>query len=330
MGTSNTTSGRGGRGRAILRRAGRVGKVSIVGLFAVLVLNGAAAKPKAKKGGAWFNARNFVAFPLADDAALPTDPAALTRSITRGWKRSPLNLANAPADPIVLAGRFPSLDAMRVDLSNVEFDSKRKSAKVADKAKTLRTLGVADLQLSASPVRVGPSRLSFGVAASDATFAVKRDRAGKPLMTMTDARAGRVEFAMTKADVERLLLHSARENAAKLGFNVTDVKLAISADSDREARGELDVRTKFAFIGANLHFTGRVTIADDMTARVTDLTCEGDDVLGPVVVGLLRPALAKVNNQTKPVVAFPSTKLKLTDVRLSVDDTIRVTAAFGR
>ena len=67
-----------------------------------------------------------------------------------------------------------------------------------------------------------------------------------------------------------------------------------------------------------------------MNAKLTGLTCDGDEALGPLIVGLLRPALAKHNNETRPLVSFPAGgKLQLRDVGVRVDDSLHLTAAFG-
>ena len=91
----------------------------------------------------------------------------------------------------------------------------------------------------------------------------------------------------------------------------------------------LYVATTVAFIPAGMLFRAHVTVSDAMTAQISGLTCDGDEALGPLIVGLLRPALAKYNGNTRPLVSFPAGKMKLHDVAVHVDDGLHLRAAFG-
>jgi hypothetical protein len=66
-----------------------------------------------------------------------------------------------------------------------------------------------------------------------------------------------------------------------------------------------------------------------MNATITGISIDGDEALGPLIVGLLRPELTKHNNETRRLVAFPAGKLQLRDIAVRVDDSLHLTAAFG-
>jgi hypothetical protein len=66
-----------------------------------------------------------------------------------------------------------------------------------------------------------------------------------------------------------------------------------------------------------------------MNATLTHLQCDGDEALGPLIVGIIRPGLQKYEGKSKPVFSFPTGELQLRDVQIRTDDQIRVTALFG-
>jgi len=92
----------------------------------------------------------------------------------------------------------------------------------------------------------------------------------------------------------------------------------------------LYVGLRIALIPAGMLFRAHVSVDDKMNAKITGLTCDGDEALGPIIVGLLRPAIARYNNETRPLVSFPAGDMKLHDVGVAVDDSLHLHAEFGK
>jgi hypothetical protein len=66
-----------------------------------------------------------------------------------------------------------------------------------------------------------------------------------------------------------------------------------------------------------------------MNAKLSGLNCDGDEVLGPLIVGLLRPGLTKFEGKSRPLLSFPSPTMHLRTVQIKVDDSVHLKAAFG-
>ena len=63
---------------------------------------------------------------------------------------------------------------------------------------------------------------------------------------------------------------------------------------------------------------------------LSGLTCSGDNVLGPLISGIIRPGLKKHEGQTRPLVKFPLGTMHLRDAQIStVNETVKLTATFG-
>jgi len=59
------------------------------------------------------------------------------------------------------------------------------------------------------------------------------------------------------------------------------------------------------------------------------MSLEGEDVLGPLIAEFMRGQIVKHNNETRPLVKFPSPRMKLKDVRFKTGDSLRMEASFG-
>lgn len=311
-----------------LRRTCRAIVLCTIGIVVVLAFNGAARKPKQDRAS-WFNAtRGVLMFPLGNEG-FPQTGDDLVESLTAGWDRTPLALPEGRKS-VSAIGSPPQLKSLVIDLSGSSIDPRRKTVKPAKNAKVEGSMNVKRIELYGDAIRINESLVNLGMTADDATLDLRRDRDGKPQLALTDAAAGELTFSATQEDLAALMLAGAREGAGQMGLSVNSVRLNFEAEDDRTLNVRMRVGTKFTFIGAGLNFTARVAVDDDMNARLTNLTCTGDDVLGPIIVNFIRPGLAKVNNKQRPIVAFPGSGMKLRDLRFTVDEALHVKATFGR
>ena len=121
------------------------------------------------------------------------------------------------------------------------------------------------------------------------------------------------------------------EAASKYGVSVKSVTLKLDAENDRSIDLDLHVATKVAFVPAGMRFRAHVEIDDEMYAKLTKLQCDGDEALGPLIVGLIRPGLAKYEGKSRLVFSFPTGQLKLKDVTIQGEEDVKISAAaFAR
>jgi hypothetical protein len=148
-------------------------------------------------------------------------------------------------------------------------------------------------------------------------------------MLLSEARDASLSFEATGVDLQRILLADLRAAGSPFGLDVISTSLHLVADTDRSVSVDLQIRTKFALIPAGMHFRAHVDIDDNMNAKLSGLSCDGDEVLGPLIVGLIRPDLSQYDGRSRPLLSFPSGKMHLRDVRIRVDDSVHLNAAFG-
>ncbi|HEX8915267.1 MAG TPA: hypothetical protein VF796_23140 [Humisphaera sp.] len=277
---------------------------------------------------AWISAKSFCALPLAK-AEVPSTGGQLTDSLMTAWKVG-LALKNPAQAVTLLGGRYPAIDEMRVDLSGaVMKPGKVKGSYTEVPSATSRGMTVGRFAFVAEPMVSHKANLNVQVTGADVRFDLRKDKEGKAFLLMTDAREGTLHFDASTADLERVMLAMAQQGAAGKGITVRKVELNLRSVSARSIDAELYVHTLVGFLPAGMKFTARVDVDEQMNAKIWNLTVDGDDLLGPLVTGILRPSIKKFDGKTKPLIAFPG-DLKLRDVQIRAGERVTLDAVFGR
>ncbi len=261
---------------------------------------------------AWISAKGFCCFPLAKDD-LPRTGGQLADSMTRGWK----DVFKSPLPPSVVdieGGRYPAIDEMRVDLSRAVVNPEHKLARIGDFTASPKSLAVEHFEMVAEPMVNRKSRINLEVTGTQVRLDLQHDRDGKPMLMLADAREGSVHFDISHDDMQKLVLATARFQSSSTGVTVRSTHLDLQSIGPRSLLFDLHLSTIVGFIPAGMRFTARVDIDDKMNAKISNLDCQGDEALGPLIVGFIRPAIDKYNNTTRPLISFPSGQLHLRDV----------------
>lgn len=320
--------------RAVSHTLHRPAKALTVASVGVLMMMGVGAAPvcdtapgRAAQAKAWFDAKSICVFRLGN-GQMPQDREQLADGLLDGWSRS-IKLPDPSKAVTLEGGAYPSLDALRINLSDGEFKTGQKKDKIKLNNKVEKTLEVSHLEVRGEPLLLQKAKLNMSIVADAAQLDLERDRRGRPVMALADARSGSLEFEVSQADMQELLLKNAREMGAKYGVKVVSTKFTLTPETPRAIHASLHLSTRMGFIPAGMLFKANVVVDDAMNAKITGLTVDGDEALGPLIVGILRPALTSYNNTTRPLVSFPAGNLKLRDVAVRVDDSLHLNASFG-
>ena len=309
------------------RRAAEALTVAVCGFLLLTNLGAAAAHAAPGRDKAWFDAKSVCVFPLGA-GSMPHDSQQLVDSLAEGWTRS-IVLPDPARAVSIAGGAFPAITALTIDLSEGQLRTGRKKEKIKLSNRVEENLDVDRLEVRGQPLLLHHAKLNMSITATAAQLSMERDKKGRPLMMLANARSGTLDFDVSQKDVETLLLQNARETASKYGITVESTKVKLTPETPRSVQASLHISTKVAFIPAGMLFRAHVVVDDAMNAKITGLTVDGDEALGPIIVGLLRPALSKYNGQTRPLVSFPAGSLQLRDVAIRVDDSLHLTAKFG-
>jgi len=276
---------------------------------------------------AWFDARGVCVFPLSA-GALPQSRDELNKSLLGAWS-SALALPDPAKVISIEGGRYPAVESLRIDVSDGTMHTRKKEEKLRPDGKPQSRLGVGRFEFVGEPLLCDKARLNVNLSAEKVRLDLEHDRSGRPILLLADAQIGKLTFEATPDDLARVVLATAKEMAAPYGVDIVSTSVQIEAQTPRSVTAKLHISTRVGFIPAGMAFKAHVDIDDSMNARLTGLTVDGDEALGPLIVGLLRPGLSKYEGKTRPLISFPSREMHLHDLQIRVDDSVHLTADFG-
>jgi hypothetical protein len=296
---------------------------------AVVIAPKPAPKPATKPAtvDAWISAKDFCTLPLAEQH-VPATAGQLSESLLSAWKLG-MAIKNPAQAVTILGGRYPAVDTLRVDLSEAVIKPGGSRVTLKDATGGTRSLAVGTFAFVAEPMVAHKAPLNVLVTGDDVCFSLRTEKSGKSFLVLTDARSATLHFDAAVADLERLMLAMAREQAAKRGLVVRKVELNLRTRSPKSIDVELYCHTFVGLLPAGLKFTAHVDVDDQMNARLSNLTVDGDDLLGPLVTHFLRPAMKKHEGKTKPLVSFPG-GMTLKDVQIRGGQRITLDAVFSK
>jgi hypothetical protein len=235
------------------------------------------------------------------------------------------------AKPMIIV-RGPDLrrlDEIIVDLSGAVIDPQHRSV-IPKLSRTEPAISVHKLSISASPVKVLGSELTFNFAGSNVQFNQARAADGKVLLILHQASSGEMRMVIAREELERLIAKIAAIAAAKQGVTIDNVEVDLTSRATRILEAKVTVSVRKLFFRTNLRFSGTVTVSDDLNATVSGLRCEGDGTLAALVRAAITPHFSRMEESAFPLSALPIGEIRVNDLAIAVDDKqIVVEARFG-
>jgi hypothetical protein len=270
--------------------------------------------------------KKCISFPLVG-SELPVTKQELIEEITSGL-RGRVDIPRG-SWPVVALGNFPKFDNFIVDLTDAGIDSGRKLPKLKPRGPMEPGVRAQNFRFTAQPMRVDGAKVTLDVIARDVVLGLQRDK-GRPILVFAEAKDGKVSCETTNKDLSQIFKASANYRGKDFGLTVQKAKLTLTSENQHQVSADLKLNCLLLVVPMALHFTARVDVNNAGIAHLSNLSCDGDDVGGALIVNFIRPALKQYNNQTMPLIAFPTDKVRLHDVRVNIDgDDVKIAAAFG-
>lgn len=305
--------------------------VAAVALFWVTGDSRRAVEAARQKPRAWFDAKGAFVFPLGG-GQLPDTRQQLQESLFRGWSRH-LRLPDPDAAVQTHGGRYPAIGSLYINLAGASVKDEGEAHReppLKPTGKVERRVAVRDFRLDADELEMEKAHIDIHVSAVDARLDMQRDEKGRPMVMLADAKTAAFHFQASNKDIERILVSDLNELTQRYQVTVARADLKLTAENNRSIDLDLHLSTRVAFLPAGLRFTAHVDIDNDMYARLSHLKCEGDEALGPLIVGLIRPGLKKYEGKSRLVFSFPTGQLRLRDVKIQGGEQVKVYAEFER
>ena len=236
-----------------------------------------------------------------------------------------------PADAKIVSvtGEHPAFDSVAIDLGGGRIDS----AKHLNKP-TLGTVGqkgvsAKTLTIFAKPLRVDAGQVTVELSATQVSLNYHSDASGRLMLVPASSEKGILKLEISRADLETLILARATIAAAQQGAKITGLELKLTPRGERSLAIEVRVHAKKMMMAGVVCISGHVDIDDRLTARLSQMSCEGEGVAGKIAAGFLTPKIKQVDGRSFPLADESLNGLRLRDLRITRVDPVQVVAAFG-
>jgi hypothetical protein len=267
-------------------------------------------------------------FPLAGKT-FPTTADELEAAI-RDALAEVLTLPKPASAVAVDAPKYPEVKKLAVNLDGASVSATEPPPKPKPTGKREPGVRVARLDVSGHPIKYENSKLDMELTAKDVSFEVAKDKKGNPLAVLSDAAEGSVDAKISKADIKAIAMNVGGAAAKQQGVTLQDVDIDLKSTGPRSVAADVRVKAKKMVMSGVLHVKGRLDVDDELNATVSDLSCEGEGVIGSMAAGVVQGFLKKYNGQQVSLLAFSLGDVTLRDLKIDAKNGLHVTAKFGK
>jgi hypothetical protein len=228
----------------------------------------------------------------------------------------------------VTATMYPEVDALTVTLDGAQIRGNVPRVKLPS-GETKPALHVATLVVGGRRISSSGAAADLHLQARDVRFNRASDSSGNIVLVVESAAEGSVEVTASKRAIEAVITQVATAQAAKHGVSIDDVRLTATSRNTRTVDAEVQLRARKLFFNAAVRISASLAIDDELTAKVSGLTCSGDGPIGSLACTILNPHLQQMNGREIPLMALPLGGIRLRDVQLAAGDELKVSAQFG-
>jgi hypothetical protein len=230
---------------------------------------------------------------------------------------------------IVRGPDLQRLDEIIVDLSGAVIDPRYRPV-MPRLPKTEPAISVGRLSVSARPVKVLGSELTFDFAGSNVQLNQARASDGKVLLILHQVGSGEMRVAITRGELERLIAQIAAIAGDKQGVTIDNVQVDLRSRAARTLETKVTVTVRKLFFQTRLRLFGTIAVTDHLEATVSGLRCEGDGALAALVCAAITPRFSRMEERAFPLSALPLGEVRVNDLAIAVDDEkIVVEGRFG-
>jgi hypothetical protein len=262
-----------------------------------------------------------VMFALGGDV-FPHDNASLVAALNSG-----LVAAGLGGDAVAIEGDFPSLGALRIDLTGAQME--RQGSLHSAHGPVTGGFFARVVEIVAAPARLSEVPVQMRLHAEDCVVAFGTATDGTRVARLQKCSSGSVEASVVISDIEATLLGLARNAAAEHGAEVQSVRLAVEAKNPREVALTATAVAKAMFFTATLTIGGCCEIDAEGNARLSGITCTGDGMIANLAASKLRPRLAEWEGRAFPIAPLLPEGQRLEDVVITTGTTLTIRAPIG-
>lgn len=272
--------------------------------------------------------KGAAAFPL-DSTVAPGDLTQLKNALMAGYAVR-LDQSGATPRVTVEGDTLKALKKLKIDLSDAKVAGNYTPKAPGKALEPLGDISVERLDYVAKPLRYETHATNLTLEADDAVLSMIPDDSDKKIsLALVSANRGKARFSVKIAELQKSLVSGGRARSGA-AFAINDVEMYGSSDNPRSLEVYLRIHARVLLIPAKFRIGGRVDVDNHFNVLLSKLEVKGEDVGGALVAGLIEPKVMKYNNVLMPLVKWPGDRMKLTDFRISVGESLTIDAEFAK
>jgi len=263
-------------------------------------------------------------FPLFTNR-FPSSASDLERLLNRSLQR----LFITKEEPAMVRDKaYPDLEEISISLDGAQLpDNPQRPAAIPRNASP--ALRVDQLTVNARPFVIGQANLHLSLLARNVRFVQGADADQQLALALENAADGTLEVSITKADLGDLVAQVAQQQAGKQGITVEAATIELRPNNQHSVTAQIQLRIRKLFVSASLNLAGQLDLNDRLNLRLSGLNCTGTGAMATIACSILNPYLHKIESKEFPLMVLPIGEIHLRDVRLTVNEKVKVTAEFG-
>ena len=266
-------------------------------------------------------------FPLAGKD-FPTGTEQLKRAVA-GVLAEALSFTDKRELVSAAGGAYPNIERVRIDLSGGTVNLAKLPPRPRPVGKRDPGVKIGELEVLGQPIRIEKSQMYLRLFGRNLTFDYARDAQARPLLVLAKAQDGQVDLKIDKRDLQALLLSAASQAAKEHGITIQDLKLDLTSTGPRSVIVRADVKAKKMVMSGQIAIRGRADLNDQLVATLSDLSCDGQGVVGTMAAAFLRERLKKLEGSAFSLMALSMGDVALRDLQLKINGAVEVNARFG-
>ena len=252
----------------------------------------------------------------------PTTTPELIEALQHGLKAQGIT----PKAVEAIGDAFPALSTLRLDLSDARLT--RDCRPVKPQGEKLATATVERVEILGQPLYFEGTPLSLHLQAQGATAGLYLQN-GSGCLVLENAAAGELTLEVPVAALEAALHRLAVEGGAKQGIEIKQTKVSFTQESAGAVSFRVEVTAKIFVMSATLALTGRLDLDQELNARISGLSLDGDAMIQKLAGGFAKPHLDRLEGRTISLASFTPAGMKVRSVELNADPQLKLQAVFG-
>lgn len=232
---------------------------------------------------------------------------------------------------ITATGQYPAIDKLTIDITRATPLDHPAATWSSDPGETVSEFTVASLEITGRPFGTGVREATIEASASHCKGQFIKAADNQLALRVAGAQSGQLRISVTRENVEAAALAQAAQTARAQGVEIKSVNLTWQTQGDKTLMAQILVNAKKGFLpAANLKVKGQLQIDDSLTATISNLSVDGEGMVGSIGAGLIRPKLMQAEGMKRSLLSLPLDAIKITGVSLqATNDALTIQATFA-